>query len=93
MTVLWGKKAYDDLDGIVDYIAGLSSEAAENIIDRIQKAVLMLAEFPNVGAKIDETGLRRLVVSDTPYVIFYRVHSDSVHIRGIFHSSQRHFLE
>jgi toxin ParE1/3/4 len=93
MTVTWGKKAYDDLDGILDYTTNLSSEAAESILDRIQKGVLMLAGFPNMGAQVDETGLRRLVVSDTPYVIFYRVHSDRVHIRGIFHSSQRHFLE
>ncbi len=26
MTVLWGKKAYDDLDGIVNYLANLSRE-------------------------------------------------------------------
>ena len=30
MTVIWGDKAYDDLDGIVRYLANLSLEAAEN---------------------------------------------------------------
>lgn len=93
MTIIWGKKAYHDLAGIADYLAGLSSEAAENTIDRIQKTVLMLAEFPNMGTKVDETGLRRLVVSDTPYVIFYRVLPERVSIRAIFHTSQRRFLE
>ncbi len=66
MTILWAKRAYDDLDGITDYLAGLSNEAAERAIDRIQKAVQLLGEFPNMGAKVDETGLRRLVVSDSP---------------------------
>jgi toxin ParE1/3/4 len=93
MTVTWSQKAYDDLDGIVDYLANLSSEAAENTINRIQAAVLMLAEFPMVGAKVDETGLRRLIVSDTAYVIFYRVLANGVSIRGLFHTSQRRFLE
>jgi toxin ParE1/3/4 len=93
MTVIWGKKAYDDLDGIADYLAGLSSEAAENTINRLQEAVLLPADFRNMGTKVDETGLRRLVVSDTSYVIFYRVLPEHVNIRAIFHTSQRRFLE
>jgi toxin ParE1/3/4 len=93
MTVLWAKRAYDDLDGIANYLAGLSNNAAERTIDRIQKAVLLVGEFPNMGAKVDETGLRKLVVSDTPYVVFYRVLAGCVSIRGVFHASQRRFLE
>jgi len=93
MTVIWGKKAYDDLDGIVDYLADLSPDAAQATIDRIQKAVLLLGEFPSMGTKVDETGLRKLVLSDTPYVIFYRVLPEHVSIRGVFHTSQRRFLE
>jgi plasmid stabilization system protein ParE len=93
MTVLWAKKAYGDLDEIANYLAGLSDEAAERTIDHIQKAVLLLGEFPNMGAKVDETGLRKFVVSDCPYVVFYRVLADCVNIRGVFHASQRRFLE
>ena len=93
MTVLWTRKAYDDLDGMADYLAGLSDEAAERTIDRIQKAVLQLGEFPNMGVKVDETGLRKLVVSDCPYVVFYRVLVGCVSIRGVFHANQRRFLE
>ncbi|MGA2983757.1 MAG: type II toxin-antitoxin system RelE/ParE family toxin [Terriglobia bacterium] len=93
MTVLWAKKAYDDLDGIANYLAGLSNDAAERIIDRIQKAALQLGEFPEMGAKVDATGLRKLVVSDTPYVAFYRVLGRYVSIRGVFHARQRRFLE
>jgi len=48
------------------YLANLSLEAAEKTINRIQKAVLMLSDFPAMGTKVDETGLHRLVVSDTP---------------------------
>ncbi len=59
MTVLWAKKAYDDLEGIANYLADLSNDAAERTIDRIQKAVLVLGEFPHLGAKVDETGFRK----------------------------------
>lgn len=93
MTVIWAKKAYDDLDAIADYLAGLSHEAADTTITRVQEAVRMLGDFPHMGAKVDESGLRRLVISGTPYVIFYRVLSDQVCIRGVFHSRQRRFLE
>jgi len=71
----------------------LNNDVAERTIDRIQNAVLLLGEFPEMGAKVDETGLRKLVVSDTPYVAFYRVLGDSVSIRGVFHARQRRFLE
>ena len=93
MTITWGDKAYNDLDRIAHYLANLSPEAAERTISRIQNAVLMLGEFPAMGTKVDETGLHRLVVSDTPYVIFYRVFPDHVNIRAVFHTSQRRFLE
>ena len=93
MIVLWAKKAYGDLDAIANYLTGLSDDAAERTIDRIQKAVLLLGEFPNMGAMVDETGLRKLVVSDCPYVVFYRVLAGGVSIRGVFHASQRRFLE
>jgi toxin ParE1/3/4 len=93
MTVIWTPKAYDDLDGIAEFLTGVSHEAAETAIDRIQTAVLQLGQFPNLGTKVDETGLRRLVVSHTPYVIFYRIVGDYVSIRGVFHASQRRFLE
>jgi len=74
-------------------LADLSPQAGEKTITRIQKAFLMLREFRNMGTKIDETGLHRVVVSGTPYVIFYRVFPDHVNIRAIFHTSQRRFLE
>jgi plasmid stabilization system protein ParE len=69
MTILWAEKDYGDLDAIADDLAGLSDEAAERTIDRIQKASLLLREFPNLGAKVDETGVRKLIVSDCPYVV------------------------
>ena len=51
MTILWAKKAYGDLDEIANYLAGMSDEAAERTIDRIQKAVLLLGGIPQHGSK------------------------------------------
>jgi plasmid stabilization system protein ParE len=65
MTVIWTSRAYDDLDRIAGYMAGVSHEAAERTISRIQEAVLRLSEFPDAGTKVDETRLRRLVVSQS----------------------------
>jgi plasmid stabilization system protein ParE len=93
MTVTWATRAYGDLYEIASYLSGLSDAAAERTIDRIQKAVLRIGEFPNMGARLDETGLRKLAVSGCPYIIFYRILPDCVSIRGIFHTRQRRFLE
>lgn len=35
MTIIWSQKAYDDLDGIADYLANRTPEAAEKIISRL----------------------------------------------------------
>jgi toxin ParE1/3/4 len=93
MTILWGRKAFEDLDVIAQYLASQSPEAAEKTIDRIQQVASLLGEFPNMGTKVDETGLHRLAVSGTRYVVFYRVLPEHVSIRGVFHTSQRRFLE
>jgi plasmid stabilization system protein ParE len=37
MTIVWSKKAYDDLDSIETYLATLSPEAAEETISYIQR--------------------------------------------------------
>jgi plasmid stabilization system protein ParE len=89
----WDAKAYDDLDSIIDYIAELSPAGAEKTISQIQKVASLLSSFPNLGEKVDESGLYSLVVSNTPYIIFYRVFPDYVNIRGVFHGSQRRVLE
>ena len=42
MTVIWTRKAYDDLDGIEQYFTGVSDEIAESTVNRIQAALLRL---------------------------------------------------
>jgi plasmid stabilization system protein ParE len=66
VSILWARHAYDDLDGIANYLAGLSKDAAERIIGRIQDAVLLLGKFPRMGARVDDTGLRKLVFPKLP---------------------------
>ena len=75
MTVI---RAYEDLDGIADHLARLSDAAAETTIDRVQAAVLRLGEFPSMGTKVDESGLRpepppSPSVADTCRVIRYLI--------------------
>lgn len=92
MRIIWDAKAYDDLDGLIDYIAELSPRAAEKTISQIQKVASLLATFPNLGEKVDEWPPQPGCF-EHPYIIFYRVFPDYVNIRGVFHGSQRRFLE
>ena len=65
-------------------------EAARQLILRIQSAVGQLAEFPFMGRVGRVEATRELVISNTSYLIIYRVKEESVEILRILHSSRKY---
>ena len=65
-------------------------EAARQLILRIQTAVGQLAEFPFMGRVGRVEATRELVISNTSYLIIYRVKEESVEILRILHSSRKY---
>lgn len=70
--------AYEDLDEIDTYISEtlLNPQAAENLLDEMEKSIRQLEQFPYVGSEVEDSslsdkGYRKLVVQN--YLIFYIV--------------------
>jgi len=71
-TLIYAKRAYADLDRLVQSVAGGGPEAMEAVVDVIADAVEILARHPLIG-RIAEQSLRELVISrgKTGYIALY----------------------
>ena len=82
--------ASQSLRALFAYISKDKKQAALNMVDKIEKRIMRLADSPYLGLELSsdayptlEPGCRRLVVA--PYVIFYRVLEDSIVIVHVIH--------
>ena len=86
VCILSGAEA--DATEIFTYIAQDNKDAAIKLLDNIYAAMEPLCDFPERGARIKDKSLNRLgyrflVVG--PYLIFYRVVGQEVHVHHIVH--------
>jgi toxin ParE1/3/4 len=85
----WTRLAIKDLDRAHAYMAEDNPAAANHLIDRIEKAVQVLRQHPAAGRKGRLTGTRELVVIGTPFVIPYRVRSNTIEILAVIHGARK----
>jgi toxin ParE1/3/4 len=89
MTVGWTANASSELRAIHDYIAQNSPRYAQGVVDRITRHTKQLAQFPRLGAVVEEyndESIRELF--EHPYRIIYRVGMNQVIILSVVHSSR-----
>ncbi len=91
--VRYTRDAVDDLDSIFDYIVDDNRQAAVEMLNSIEAAILRLADNPRIGAVLPtddlslvEPGYRRIVVK--PYLIFYRIGEEEIIIARVIHGRQ-----
>jgi toxin ParE1/3/4 len=89
MPLIWRSQALTDLRAVRDYIARDDPGAANGIAQRIRQAVMQLETFPQQGRPGRRQGTRELIVSDTPYIVVYRVRAGTIRILRIMHGRQR----
>ncbi len=89
MIIRYNRRAIRDLLEIADYIRDRSPSAAERVRGRIEELIGGLADFPYQGSPTDEPGIRRLVATPFPYLIFYRIKGETVIILHIRHGRRR----
>ena len=89
MKVRWTRPALNDLEGIGDYVAKDNPVAAARLVARIFDHVDALNEHPKIGRIGRVSGTREFVVSDTPFVVPYRVRGDEVEVLAVFHGARR----
>lgn len=85
--------AYDDLIGIVDYIASDDPSAALKLADEIEQCIISLKDFPERGVKLKNRplankGYKMLIIND--YLVFYVILDEVIEIRRII-SGKRNY--
>ena len=88
MKILWLSDARQDLKNLFLYILERNPAAARRIRGRIYLAVQGLADSPNIGRPGRVFGTRELVISQTSYIVAYRVRNDTVEILRVIHGAR-----
>jgi len=90
VSVVWSRRASDDLFAIHTYISASSRATADRLVDQLTRRVEQLATFPNSGSIVPEFDvpvLRELKMH--PYRVLYEVFPDRVEILAVVHSARR----
>jgi toxin ParE1/3/4 len=86
----WTEQATRQLDQAHDYITLSSSdEIAARITMHIATSVQQLATFPMSGRSGRVPGTRELVISNSPFVVAYRIEKERIVILAIYHGAQQ----
>ena len=89
MKIVWTRRAIRHLEAIREYIGQDNPNAAERVAQRILDAIELLVSQPHLGRPGRVIGTRELVVSNTPYVIPYRMRAGRLEVIAVFHGRQK----
>jgi len=87
MKIKWVRLALADLDQAAEFISQDNPEAAKRIVKRIRDAARLLSDHPNAGRPGRVHGTRELVITDTPFILPYRVVRNTVQILRVLHGA------
>lgn len=89
MRVRWTRKALDNLDDAVEYIAADKPTAAADAASRIYSAAMLLADQPGMGRPGRVSGTRELVITGLPYILPYVEKEGTIFILRVMHASMK----
>lgn len=89
MQIVWLKTALRNIDEIASYIAPDNPLAASQVVETIYTQVRLLATLPALGRSGRVLGTRELVISNTHYLVPYRIKNNIVQILRVFHTSPK----
>jgi len=90
-TIVFQRKALEDIEEIVSFIAQDSTKAAKNFRDTLEQTCVLLAEMPDMGMARDFKNPTLTNIRLWPlkrfekYLIFYRVQGNTLNIIRVVH--------
>ncbi len=90
MNVNFTPQARDDLFSIRDWIAEDDARVADQVIARIVQTAMMFGQFPMLGRVGRIAGTREFSVVGLPYLIVYRIESETeIDVLTVVHTRRR----
>ncbi|MDB9536067.1 type II toxin-antitoxin system RelE/ParE family toxin [Dolichospermum planctonicum CS-1226] len=90
MQVKWLRRALRNLEQARNYVFQDNPTAAQELIIKIQNAANQLQNYPFMGKNGRVEGTRELIISNSPYILIYRIKEESVEVLRILHTSKRY---
>ncbi len=86
MRVHWTDTAAGHLDALYNYIAQDSPEYARQMVDRLTRRSMQIAEYPFSGRRVPEYDFNQIrEVIEPPYRIIYHIKPDQIDVIAVIH--------
>ena len=90
MNIEWSDEALADLSSLHAFIAKDNPAAAQKVAMTIVESVeTNLPDNPHIGRPGRVNGTRELVIKHTPYIVPYRIKSDTIQVLRVYHGARR----
>jgi toxin ParE1/3/4 len=90
MIIRWSDEALEDLRSLQAYISADNPEAAQKLAMQIVSSVeINLPDNPHMGRPGRVNGTRELVITNTSYIVPYRIHSGVIQVLRVYHGVRR----
>ncbi|MHB9456494.1 type II toxin-antitoxin system mRNA interferase toxin, RelE/StbE family (plasmid) [Pseudomonas amygdali pv. morsprunorum] len=89
MQIIWRQRARMSLAKIIRYISNEDPQAAQAILERLQSAILPVADHPYLYRPGRVLGTRELVAHPN-YVLVYRVTLERIEVLNVIHARQEY---
>ena len=87
--LLWSRRAIASLAAQDDWLRLKNPAAADSILREIERSASLLAEFPDMGRRIEGTTLRCHVTRRYRFRIVYRIERRTVQVMDVMHPRRR----
>jgi addiction module RelE/StbE family toxin len=88
MTVRFTPDAQADIDAIFNYLNERNPSAAQRVRAKLRSDAERLGTFHDLGPETDVPGVRVVVDSRYPYLIFYTVRGEDVFVVHVSHAAR-----
>jgi toxin ParE1/3/4 len=89
VKIRWTDVAADDLKSVHKYLREHAPTRADMIVDRILASIDVLQQYPDLGRLGRLDGTRELIITGTPFIVFYRLRKSQVEILGVLHAARK----
>lgn len=89
MVVKWTRRALENLDDAIDFLAADKPMTAKKVAKKIWDASQRLADQPGMGRPGRVPGTRELVIAGLPFVLPYIEKDGTVFVLRVMHTSMK----
>ena len=89
MRLVWTRPALRALEAIGEHLERENPDAATRIVARIVDLTRTLEQYPHRGRPGRAGDTRELVVTDTPFIVPYRVRHNRIEILSVLHGARK----